>query len=132
VIGRPGRATVVELSYYPVKGCAGTSLGEAMVTPAGLAHDRGFLVVSEKGVFRTPRRDPRLAVIRPEIGAAGERLTLRAQACGAVSIDVDTSGPRRWIDLFGTAYRGIDQGDAAAAWLTEALGAPRGWPKRAA
>ncbi|MGE6738550.1 MOSC domain-containing protein, partial [Streptomyces sp. NPDC059900] len=32
--------------------------------------------------------------------------------------------PRRGVDLFGTAFRGIDQGDAAAAWLSEFLGTP--------
>ncbi|GGW38049.1 hypothetical protein FHS32_001319 [Streptomyces albaduncus] len=32
-------AGVVELSYYPVKGCAGASAGK-LLTPAGLAHDR--------------------------------------------------------------------------------------------
>ncbi|WP_151483231.1 MOSC domain-containing protein [Streptomyces albicerus] len=117
-------ATVVELTYYPVKGCAGTSASEAMLTPAGLAHDRSFMVVSEEGVFRTQRRDPRLAVIRPDITTDGERLTLRAPGSESVDIDVDTSGARRPVDLFGAAHQGIDQGDAAADWLSHVLGTP--------
>ncbi|GAA2272650.1 MOSC N-terminal beta barrel domain-containing protein [Kitasatospora cystarginea] len=116
-------ASVVELSYYPVKGCAGTSAREAMMTPAGLAHDRSFMVISEDGVFRTQRRDPRLALIQPEISADGERLTLRAPDSDPVGIDVDTSGPRRQVNLFGASYRGIDQGETAAAWLSKVLGA---------
>ncbi|MFD9905037.1 MOSC domain-containing protein [Streptomyces sp. NPDC059063] len=115
-------AGVVEVTYYPVKGCAGTSADEAMVTPAGLAHDRSFMVVSEEGVYRTQRRDPRLAVIRPDITADGRRLTLRAPGCDAVDIDVDTTGERRPVDLFGVAYTGIDQGDAVAGWLSDVLG----------
>ncbi|CAM5234517.1 hypothetical protein SCALM49S_02815 [Streptomyces californicus] len=54
-------ATVAELITYPVKGCAGTSLSSAELTPAGLAHDRAFMVVGVDGVYRSQRRDPRLA-----------------------------------------------------------------------
>ncbi|MFI8831637.1 MOSC domain-containing protein [Streptomyces afghaniensis] len=117
-------ARVVELSYYPVKGCAGTSATEALVTPAGLAHDRSFMVVSEEGVYRTQRRDPRLAVIRPALTADGERLTLSAPGTEDLHLRVDTTGARQKVDLFGTAYQGIDQGDTAADWLSEVLRAP--------
>ncbi|WP_031089277.1 MOSC domain-containing protein, partial [Streptomyces sp. NRRL WC-3549] len=116
-------AHVAELTYYPVKGCAGVAAQEAAVTPAGLAHDRSFMVVSDDGVFRTQRRDPRLAVIRPAVGEDGARLTLHAPDTDPLTLTVDTSGARRPVDLFGTAYRGIDQGDAAAEWLSEVLGA---------
>ncbi|MEU6372917.1 MOSC N-terminal beta barrel domain-containing protein [Streptomyces sp. NPDC046909] len=117
-------AKVVELLYYPVKGCAGISASEAMVTPAGLAHDRAFMVVDDEGVYRTQRRDPRLALILPGIDAGGVRLTLRAPEWGEVAVDVDTTGPRRPVDLFGAPFRGIDQGDTVARWLTEVLGVP--------
>ncbi|MVO89360.1 MOSC domain-containing protein [Streptomyces sp. p1417] len=147
-------AVVAGLSYYPVKGCAGTAASEAALTPAGLAHDRSFMVVSEEGGYRTQRRDPRLALIRPEITRDGSRLTLRTEphghvehglmehglvehghmghspikvgteVAGEVDIEVDTTGERRPVDLFGTPYTGIDQGDAAAEWLSEVLGTP--------
>ncbi|MFF7311478.1 MOSC N-terminal beta barrel domain-containing protein [Streptomyces sp. NPDC008137] len=116
-------AHVVELTYYPLKGCAGTSVQEALLTPAGLAHDRSFMVVSEDGGYRTQRRDPRLALIRPAITAEGARLTLRAPGLEALHLSVDASGPRQKVDLFGTPYQGIDQGDAAAGWLSDVLGA---------
>ncbi|NUS12340.1 MAG: MOSC domain-containing protein, partial [Streptomyces sp.] len=115
---------VVELTYYPVKGCAGIAASEAIVTPAGLAHDRSFMVVGEEGRFRTQRRDPRLALILPGIDAAGERLTLRAPGHGEVAVDVDTIGVRRPVELFGTPYRGIDQGDTVARWLSDVLATP--------
>ena len=102
-------ARVVELSYYPVKGCAGTSVREALLTPAGLAHDRSFMVVSEEGVYRTQRRDPLLAVVRPLITPDGGHLTLTAPGVEPLHLRVDTSGTRQKVDLFGTAYQGIDQ-----------------------
>lgn len=116
-------ARVTDLLYYPVKGCAGTSARETVLTPAGPAHDRSFMVVSEEGGYRTQRRDPRLAVVRPAVSPDGAHLTLTAPGAGSLRLPVRTSGPRRAVDLFGTAYRGIDQGDEAAAWFSEVLGA---------
>lgn len=117
-------AAVVELSYYPVKGCAGSRASEAVLTPAGLRHDRSFMVTSEAGVFRTQRRDPRLALVRPEIGVSGERLRLHAPGWESVDFAVDRTGVRRDVDLFGAPYKGIDQGDDAALWLSDVLGVP--------
>ncbi|MGA5648422.1 MOSC domain-containing protein [Streptomyces seoulensis] len=115
---------VTELTYYPVKGCAGVPVDQARLTPAGLAHDRSFMVVSEEGVFRTQRRDPRLTLIQPGVTHDGARLTLHADDFEPLTIDVDASGPARPVELFGTAYRGIDQGDTVAGWLSSVLGAP--------
>jgi uncharacterized protein YcbX len=115
-------ATIVELHYYPVKGCAGISVRDAVLTPAGLAHDRSFLVTDQGGRFRSQRRDPALALIRPVID--GTRLTLRAPGRDPITVDVDTSGPRRGVVLFGNPYTGIDQGDEVAGWLSRFLGVP--------
>ncbi|HEY6788406.1 MAG TPA: MOSC N-terminal beta barrel domain-containing protein [Trebonia sp.] len=117
-------ARIVELLYYPVKGCAGISAGDAMLTLAGLAHDRSFMVTSEPGVFRTQRRDPRLALIRPAISIDGKRLTLRAPGREPLGVEVDTTGPRRDVELFKTSFKAIDQGHEAARWLSAFLGVP--------
>ena len=116
--------TVRELISYPVKGCGGISLSQATIAPAGLAHDRSFMVVGPGGVFRSQRRDPRLAVIRPQIKSDGTQLTLRAPDAPPVEVDVDLSLPRTDVILFGARYQGIDQGDTVAAWLSAVLGAP--------
>ncbi|GAA2817859.1 MOSC domain-containing protein [Saccharopolyspora taberi] len=116
-------AKIAELLCYPIKGCAGTSLVDSVVTPAGLAHDRGFMVVAEDGVFRTQRRHPRLALVRPEMSTDGERMTLRAPGAEALTIDVDSTGPKQDVELFGKPFKGIDQGPAVAEWLSGFLGA---------
>ncbi|MGW7488542.1 MOSC domain-containing protein [Streptomyces sp. NPDC054786] len=119
-------ATVTALTSYPVKGCAGTPATEAELTPAGLPHDRSFLVVGPGGVFRSQRKDPRLAVIRPEVGADGAQLTLNAPGMETLRLDVDLgdgSSPRAEVEMFGALYRAVDQGDRAADWLSRALGA---------
>ncbi|MCQ8828858.1 MOSC domain-containing protein [Streptomyces malaysiensis] len=117
-------ATVVELTSYPVKGCAGVPVSETLLTEAGLRHDRSFMVIGEDGACRTQRRDPRLAVIRPAIDTDGERLTLSAPGEGEVAIDVDTTSARREVKVFDNPYLGIDQGEDVARWLSRTLGAP--------
>lgn len=117
-------ATITALTCYPVKGCAGVSTPHAVLTPAGLAHDRSFMVVDHKGAFRSQRRDPRLALIRPRVDADGARLALSAPGVDAVDVPVTLDAPRRGVRLFANHYQGIDQGDAAAAWLTRVLGKP--------
>ncbi|KOT87801.1 molybdenum cofactor sulfurase [Streptomyces sp. NRRL F-5755] len=118
------KATIAELTYYPIKGCSGVSVSTAELTPAGLAHDRSFMVTGTDGVFRSQRRDPVMAVIRPEISQDGQHMTLRAPGIEALSLDVDASSVPRDVEMFKAPYRGIDQGDAVAGWLTEVLGAP--------
>ncbi|MGH3942688.1 MAG: MOSC domain-containing protein [Pseudonocardiaceae bacterium] len=117
-------ATIVELSYYPVKGCSGTSVCDAVLTPAGLTHDRSFMVIGADGVFRSQRNTPRMALIRPEVSAGGERLTLHAPSADTLHIDVDLAPARRTVELHKVLYQGIDQGDAAAGWLSDVLALP--------
>ncbi|MEU8825508.1 MOSC N-terminal beta barrel domain-containing protein [Streptomyces sp. NPDC048636] len=115
-------AEVVELITYPIKGCAGVSLAEASLTEAGLPHDRAFMVTNEDGVFRTQRRDPGLALIRPQVDPRGERLTLSAPGAEELTVAIDTVSARRDVVLFGAPFQGIDQGDEVAAWLSDTLG----------
>ncbi|MER7582913.1 MOSC N-terminal beta barrel domain-containing protein [Kitasatospora sp. NPDC097691] len=115
-------ARVAELRYYPVKGCAGVSVERAELTRAGLAHDRAFMVVDEGGVFRSQRRDPLLATVRPVVEDDGRLLRLAA-GVEPVVVRVDSDGPRREVRLFGAPFLGIDQGEEAADWLSEVLGA---------
>lgn len=119
-----GLGAVAELITYPIKGCAGTAVRSAMITPVGLTHDRAFMVVGADGVFRSQRRDPRLSVIRPALDATGTRMTLHAPDVAPLQIDVDPDGPRLDITMFNDAYVGIDQGDAVAGWISEVMRAP--------
>lgn len=118
-------AQVVELVTYPIKGCAGASLPDALLLSAGLAHDRSLMIVDGDGVFCTQRREPHMARIRPEITGDGEHMVLRAPGVDTLRIDIDIAGPRREVRLFDQLYEGIDQGDEVATWLADLFGAPR-------
>lgn len=117
-------ARITGLISYPIKGCAGYPVVDSLVTPAGLAHDRSFLVITEDGGFRSQRRSPRLALIRPVVDEPGDWLTLHGPDADPLRIAVDTEAPRRGVELFGVPYQGIDQGEEAAGWLSEVLGEP--------
>ncbi|MFE7354253.1 MOSC domain-containing protein [Streptomyces sp. NPDC057543] len=117
--------TVRELAYYPVKGCAGTTVDSAQVLGTGLEHDRTFMVVdAADGAFRSQRTHPSMAAIRVEVLDAGAALTLSTEDVEPLRLKVDLDGPRRGVSMFdrplGTA---VDQGDEAAEWFSDALGA---------
>lgn len=113
---------VAALYCYPLKGCAPVVLTESVLGRAGLRHDRSFMVTDDRGRYRTQRAHPKLALIQPEISADGTRLVLHFPGSVSIDIDVDSTGRRREVNLFGASYRGIDQGDEVAEWLSHALG----------
>ncbi|MFI7300215.1 MOSC domain-containing protein [Streptomyces sp. NPDC050121] len=98
-------ARLIGITYYPVKGCAGTPLTAATLTRTGLPHDRTYAIADEKGDLRWQWGDPRLALITPELTASGE-LILKAPG----SPPVQAGCP-------------ADDG-AVNAWLTDVLGVP--------
>lgn len=117
-------ARIAELVHYPVKGCAGTSVRTAETTPAGITHDRTFMVVDGDGVFRSQRGDPRMALVRAGVDPDGTRLRLETDGIEPIEIEVDPEGPRLNVTMHKKPFTGVEQGAEVAAWLTEALGAP--------
>ena len=117
-------ARVAELVVHPVKGCAGLPLSTAELTPAGIAHDRSFMVVDGSGDFRSQRRDPGMARIVPELDPDGTRLVLSTEGFAPVKVDVDPEGPRLDVTVHKQPLVGVDQGDEVAGWLTELFGSP--------
>ncbi|MFJ4617675.1 MOSC domain-containing protein [Streptomyces sp. NPDC088812] len=101
-------ARVTELTYYPVKGCAGIPVPHARLTPAGLAHDRAYVITDENGEPRWQWGDPALALITPEHDPETGTLTLRAPGHEPLRVDDSTERGRQ----------------AAARWLTRLLGRP--------
>ncbi|MFF4094651.1 MOSC domain-containing protein [Streptomyces sp. NPDC001834] len=117
--------TVRELTYYPVKGCAGTAVDSARVLGTGLEHDRTFMVVdATDGAFRSQRTHPAMAAIGVEVLDGGAALALSAEGVEPLRLDVDRGGPHREVSMFDQPL-GVasDQGDEVAEWFSDALGA---------
>ncbi|MEU0373445.1 MOSC N-terminal beta barrel domain-containing protein [Streptomyces sp. NPDC006283] len=116
--------TVQTLTYYPVKGCAGTDVRAAQVGVMGLEHDRTFMVVDAvDGAFRSQRVLPGMAAVRPEIVDGGRALRLGAAGAESLLLAVDLDGERRPVTLFDKPVgMAVDQGDSAAEWFSDVLG----------
>lgn len=112
------------MNTYPIKGCAPVQLTEATIGPSGLPDDRNFLVTSSEGVFRSQRRDPRLALIQPSVSSDHTMLTLHGPGIDPLTIGVDTTSPRCDVLMFNKPFRAIDQGGEVADWLSTVLGKP--------
>jgi uncharacterized protein YcbX len=114
--------TLSEIFRYPVKSCRGECLETAGVDGRGLEHDRRWMVVDDVGVFLTQRTLPRMARVEARIGPDG--LVLGAPGLGEFAAPLDGSTVRssRPATIWRDRCVVEDEGDAAASWLTEALG----------
>jgi len=116
---------VAELSYYPIKSCAGTTKnieGESIkVAEKGFEFDRRWLIVNPSGKFLTQREFPQMALIVPRVednnlivAAKGERSLLE--------IPLQNEGNRVQVEVWGNVLDAIDEGETAAQWFSDYLG----------
>lgn len=121
-------ATISELVVYPIKSCAGVSVPEAMLCIDGLAaqgvHDREWMLVTHDGLFLTQRELPRMAVVAPRVD--GDALEVAAPGMAPLRLPLahDAAAPSREVQIWDERLPAADCGDAAAAWFSDALGAP--------
>jgi uncharacterized protein len=116
-----GTVTVTALYRYPIKSCAGMALDVAEIGARGFVHDREFMLVEPRsGLFFTQRELPRMALIRPSV--AGDLVTLSAPEMSPFSAQIVAEGPERDVVVWRDRCRAVDQGDAAAGWLSRFLG----------
>ncbi len=112
--------TLASIHSYPVKSCRGIGHQSALLTSAGLEHDREWMFVAADGRFITQRDEPRLA--RVDVALGDGALHLSADAAGGVAVPFDLSGLRSSVAVWGDHCVGVDQGDAAAGWIGSLLG----------
>ncbi len=117
-------AIVSGLVCYPIKECAGVVLERGEVTPAGLPHDRTFAVVDRSGATVWQGAVPRMATVRGRVLDAGAGIVLSAPGADDLEVAVADGGRTIAVDVEKWPGTGIDQGDAAAAWLSELLDVP--------
>lgn len=116
-------AVVRSLHLYPLKGGRAIEVEQALVTPRGIEGDRRWMVVDAQGVFLSQREVPRLALVTAMPVPGGIQLG----APGTRRLEVPVSGDAaasRVVRLWAGTCLAIDQGDEAAAWLTQWLGLP--------
>jgi uncharacterized protein len=118
-------ARVAALTYYPVKGLAGVSVEQAEVGPAGLRHDRNFMLVELDGTFLSQRSLPVMAALRTAVLDDGAALRFSAEGAPDLEVPVQYDGKRRDVSLFGKWFgQGVVQDPAADEWFSARLGKP--------
>jgi len=119
-------ASLIGLYVYPLKSARGIALERARTVATGLEWDRQWMLVNTQGTFLSQRTHPQLAHFVPEITA--EALIIRAP--GRLPLEVPLradgrpGGERLAVRVHRDPCVGIDQGHAAAQWVSEALGEP--------
>ena len=115
---------VSQLNYYPVKSCAGISLSKAQICTRGIEHDREWAVwdVHSRTVL-TQRQAAKLCLIKASVQNSGAAvaLQLNVEAMSPLEIPVVDSEEVETTFPWGPVCRGLDQGDAAAKWLSSYL-----------
>lgn len=136
---------ITELWTYPVKSCRGVQLQSAQLTRRGVFGDRMYIVaipaLRQKGRSKnekenemlqiTQRSHPSMARIIPNLIGTTLHLVFESQngsSKNGVEVKVDDAEEPseivRYVDVWGTAVKCIDQGDTVAASLAEFLELP--------
>ncbi|WP_417250468.1 MOSC domain-containing protein [Celeribacter sp.] len=113
---------IIALTTYPLKSGAPTSHERILAGPMGLEGDRRWAVCDESGVVATRRELPQLARLNVASTADGLRTT-----CDGISLEVPVPVNVDPVaaQVFSTRFNGVlDAGDAAAGFVSEALGQP--------
>lgn len=113
------------LFVYPVKSCRAIALTDALIEHDGLQWDRRWMVVDVNGRFVTQREYPSMACIETALDA--DALHLRVD--GAVTelsipFALPANAPRVPVTVWEDCFDALDEGDAAARWISDVIGVP--------
>jgi uncharacterized protein YcbX len=114
--------TLESVHVYPVKSCAGTTPGEALLTETGFDLDRAWMVTDGDFEFVTQRELPRLALVRPTLKS--EELILRAPSMLALHVALDRVEEGCRARVWNDRVAAYDMGALCAQWFSDFLGRP--------
>jgi uncharacterized protein YcbX len=119
---------ITHLYTYPIKGCAPLEHDSIALTARGLYADRGWMLVSaadgEQGQFLTQREIPRLSVIQPSFAADALQIAAPDHGTITLPLTIPPDAPTRPVTIWKDTAIAHDEGDAAAAWLSDFLAYP--------
>jgi len=115
-------ARLATISIYPVKACHRVDLAAARLGATGLDGDRVWMVTRPDGRFLSQRTHPALARLVPRLD--GGTLELRGPGLAPLVVPAGPPGERREVAVWDDRMTALDAGEAAAEWLTRALGEP--------
>jgi uncharacterized protein len=112
---------ITELHVFPIKGASGIALTRTSLDAFGMADDRRWMIVDERGVFVSQREHPELALLRVQL--LPDELVLRSARAGETRVPrAGGAGATVRVRVWGDAVDAIDAGDAAADTISAHLG----------
>ena len=114
--------TLADIYVYPVKSCRGIAVDDWLLEPAGLEHDREWMVVTPEGRFLTQRELPQLARVVPTLER--DHLALTAPGMPQLIVPYAATGAARDVVVWRSALKAQDAGEQAAQWFSDFLGRP--------
>jgi len=111
---------VESLFIYPLKSGRAIPMARVSIDATGFKWDRYWMAVDAAGHFITQRTHPKLALVVPDIGE--DALTLNAPGQGALHIPLRPEGASATVKVWRDTCTGLDQGEAAAEWISAAIG----------
>lgn len=117
----PAVGTLASITVHPIKSAAGISVDAAEVHDHGLALDRRWMLVDRDGTFLSQRTVPRMALVRPEIGA--HALAVRAPGMPTLELALRPDGGRAThVSIWEDAVEAWAVDGEADAWFSRFLG----------
>ena len=107
---------------YPIKSCAGTTPGDALLIETGFDLDRAWMVVDAAGEFVTQRELPRMALIQPTLKLS--EMILRAPGMLALHVALDRVEAPCTVKVWNDTVAAFDMGALCAQWFSDFLGRP--------
>jgi uncharacterized protein YcbX len=108
-----------EIRVHPIKSLRGVAVASAQVLPAGLEHDRRWMLVDEDGTFVSQREEPRLARLGVELVDGGYRVT--GEDGEALVVPGSHDGPRVAVRVWSSELEAVVH-EAGAAFFSRQLG----------
>ncbi|WP_028456323.1 MOSC domain-containing protein [Chitinilyticum litopenaei] len=111
--------TLAALYHYPLKSGRARALTRAAISPAGLEHDRHWMVADADGRFITGRECPQLVLVDATPAADG----IRFAAPGMPPLQVSRQGMTvaQGSEVWGTTFTAWQGAAHANAWFSEYL-----------
>lgn len=110
---------IEQLNIFPVKSLGGISLLSATLTTTGLAGDREWMLVDEKGKFATQRKLPLLATIKPSI--IDNKLVLTNRDGDSIVLEKPVEESLIDISLWKDRFKALETNMEYSQWITDSI-----------
>ncbi len=110
--------TISSLHLYPIKSLGSIPLNTAQLSETGMAYDRFWMLVDEKGVFITQRDIPKLALFKMQLSDKGIVVNNALE----IPYELAEKGEEITTKVFQDEVAGIKESERVNNWFSEQLG----------